>query len=67
MIPFIVKGTVRVTPYMDDYPFAVEDIRIVMAVDADEARAKYQDYWDQKTEEYSIYYHADGEVMETIL
>jgi hypothetical protein len=66
MIPFIVKGTVRVTPYMGD-TYNVDDIRIVMAVDADEARAKYQDHWDQKTEEYSIYYHADGEVMETIL
>lgn len=32
-----------------------------------EAYTKYQDHWRQKTSEYSIYYHADCEVMETLL
>jgi hypothetical protein len=50
---------------MDD-TYEVEDIRIVMANDAAEAYTKYQDYWQRKTEEYSIYYHADCEVMETL-
>ena len=66
MIPYIVKGTVSVTPYMGD-TYEVEDIRIVMANDTAEAYTKYQDYWQRKTEEYSIYYHADCEVMETIV
>ena len=66
MIPYIVKGTVTVTPYMDD-TYKIEDIRIVVAGDTAEAYTKYQDYWQRKTEEYSIYYHAECEVMETIL
>jgi hypothetical protein len=66
MIPYIVKGTVTVTPYMDD-TYKIEDIRIVVAGDTAEAYTKYQDYWQRKTEEYSIYYHADCEVMETIV
>jgi hypothetical protein len=66
MIPYIVKGTVSVTPYMGD-TYEVEDIRIVMADDTAEAYTKYQDYWQSKTEEYSIYYYANIEVMETIV
>jgi hypothetical protein len=66
MIPYIVKGTVTVTPYMGD-TYEVEDIRIVMANDTAEAYTKYQDYWQSKTEEYSIYYYANIEVMETIV
>lgn len=65
MIPYIVKGTVSVTPYMGD-TYEVDDIRIVVATDTTEAYTKYQDYWQRKTEEYSIYYHADCEVMETL-
>jgi hypothetical protein len=66
MIPYIVKGTVSVTPYMGD-TYEVEDIRIVMANDTAEAYTKYQDYWQSKTEEYSIYYYANIEVMETLV
>jgi hypothetical protein len=66
MIPYIVKGTVTVTPYMGD-TYNVDDIRIVMANDTAEAYTKYQDYWQRKTEEYSIYYYANIEVTETIL
>ena len=66
MIPFIVRGTVLVTPYMLD-TYEIEDIRIVIAKDASEAYTKYQDYWTSKNEEYSIYYGPDGQVMETVL
>ena len=66
MIPFIVKGTVSVTPYMGD-TYDMEDCRIVMANNTDEARAKYCEYWNSKSEEYSIYYGVDCNVMETIL
>ena len=65
MIPYIVRGTVSVTPYMGE-TYKMEDIRIVMANDTAEAYTKYQDYWRQKTSGYSIYYHADCEVMETL-
>ncbi len=66
MIPYIVKGTVYHTPYMGDST-RFEDIRIVMAQDEDDARLKYQDYWEQKNEHYSDYYRVDCTVMETIL
>jgi hypothetical protein len=66
MIPFIVKGTVSVTPYESD-TYEVEDIRIVMANDTAEAYTKYQDYWQSRTEEYGIYYYANFEVMETVI
>jgi hypothetical protein len=66
MIPFIVRGTVIVTGYQLD-PYEVEDQRIVMATNADEARDKYCAYWNSKTEEYSIYYDVDCAVMDTIL
>ncbi len=65
MIPFIVKGTVTVTPYGGD-TYKLEDIRIVMATDTNEAYIKYQDYWQSRTEEYGIYYYANFEVMETV-
>ena len=55
-----------VTPYMGE-PYNIEDICIVMANDTAEARAKYQDYWCDKTDEYGTYYRAECEVMETII
>jgi len=66
MIPYIVRGTVYVTPYMDE-TYEIEDMRVVIAKDGAEAYTKYQDYWKSKSEEYSIYYSAEGQVMETIL
>ena len=66
MIPFLVKGTVDITHYMCDTE-SYEDIRIVMATNEDEALQKFQNFWDCKTEEYDVYYCADGKVMETIL
>lgn len=66
MIPYIVKGTVYVTPYMGD-TYNVEDIRIVMANDEDDAKLKYEEYWNDKTSDYSIYYRVSCTVMETIL
>jgi hypothetical protein len=66
MIPYIVKGSVYVSPYMGD-TYTVEDIRIVMAADEEDARLKYEDYWNDKTDEYSVYYRVNCTVMETIL
>ena len=66
MIPYIVKGCVRVTPYMGN-PYVIKDIRIVMASDTAEAYTKYQDYWRDLSDEYGTYYSANCDVMETIL
>ena len=65
MSPFLVKGTVYRTHYMDDTT-SFEDIRLVMADDMAEALQKFHDFWACKTDEYSVYYRADGTVMETI-
>lgn len=67
MIPYIVKCSISVSPYMND-PYEIDDIRIVMAADEQEAREKYEKYWSDQTSEYSIYYNAFGcTVMETIV
>jgi hypothetical protein len=66
MIPYIVRGTVSITPYMGD-TYEIDDIRIVVAKDVSEAYTKYQGYWESKNEEYSIYYSVDCQVMETVL
>jgi hypothetical protein len=65
MIPHLVKGTVYVSPYMGD-TYSTEDIRIVMANDDEDARLKYEDYWNDKTDEYSVYYRVNCTVMETV-
>lgn len=66
MIPYLVKGTVYVTPYQND-TYTVDDMRIVMADNEDDAKLKYEDYWDNQTEYYSVYYRVDCTVMETLL
>ena len=65
MIPYIVKGTVYVTPYMGN-THSTDDIRIVVAQNEEDARLKYEKYWNDKTVEYSIYYRTDFEVTETL-
>ena len=62
---YLVRGTVTVSYYMGDTQ-KIEDMRLVRANDEEEARDKYTEYWDRKTSEYSVYYYADGEVMETV-
>lgn len=66
MLPYIVKGTIYHTPYMGD-TVTFDDIRIVMAQDEDDARLKYEEHWESKTEYYSDYYRVDCTVMETIV
>ncbi len=44
-----------------------EDIRLVMAYSASEAEQKYADYWQNKTDPYSMYYSAFGEAQETLI
>jgi hypothetical protein len=65
MIPYLVKGTVYRTDYMSEEK-EFQDIRIVMAENENEALTKYEDFWSCQTEEYSVYYHVSGNVMETI-
>ena len=62
---FLVKGIVRKTPYMGDTT-SFEDTRLVKADSPDQAERKFQNYWEAKTSEYSVYYTAYGEALETI-
>lgn len=62
---FLVKGTVRYTPYMGDTK-VFEDLRLVKAASAGEAERKYEAWWEAKSSDYSHSYHASGEVLETV-
>lgn len=62
---FLVKGRVQITKYMGDAR-SFDDVRLVLASTAQEAEQKYASWWEMKTEEYSHYYSAVGEAMETI-
>lgn len=63
---FLVRGTVYMTPYMGDQT-SFEDIKLVKANSVEEAEQKYEDYWRNKTDEYSVYYHASGSAEETLI
>lgn len=63
---FLVRGTVYKTAYMGDEK-VFDDIRLVKANTAEEAKQKYEDYWQNQTIEYSVYYYATGHVEETII
>lgn len=63
---YLVKGTIAVTPYMCDR-VTYEETRLVEAETSDQARLKFDTYWESKTDAYSIYYHVTScEVLETI-
>ncbi len=62
---FLVRGVVYHTPYMGDRR-RIDDMRLVMAETAGEAEEKFERWWSDKTVEYSDYYYAVGEALETI-
>ena len=63
---FLVKLTLRKTPYMG-VTSSYEDIRLVKADSPHEAERKCQEYWEAKSSEYSTYYEAYSEALETII
>lgn len=62
---YLVKGQVEETQYMGKMK-SFTDIRLVKAENESEALTKYENYWHNKTSEYSVYYSAYGEVQETV-
>lgn len=66
MIYFLVKGQITRSEYMADEK-TWTDMRLVMAHNAEEAAHKYEKYWEDKTDEYSHYYHVTCEVQETLI
>jgi len=68
MIPFIVKGTIDIIPHDRNDSYSFEDIRIVMAVDQEDAENKYEKYWEHQEDKYSdVCSIISFEVMETLL
>ena len=68
MIPFIVKGTIDIIPHDRNDSYSFEDIRIVMAVDQEDAENKYEKYWEHQEDKYSdVCNIISFEVMETLL
>lgn len=66
MTPYIVKGAVFARRYMS-YTTTLDDIRIVMANNKDEAIQKYEKYWEDKSEDYGTSYDVAANVVETIV
>jgi len=68
MIPFIVKGTIDIIPHDRNDSYSFEDIRIVIAVDQEDAENKYEKYWEHQEDKYSdVCNIISFEVMETLL
>jgi hypothetical protein len=55
---YIVTGSVEVTHYMCDDKKSSFDTRPVWADTAEQAEQKWKKYWEDQTDEYSIYYTA---------
>lgn len=62
---FLVTGTVDIYEYMRE-PTSRQVTQLVIADTAEQAEAKFQSYWERKSVEYDISYHACGRAMETI-
>jgi hypothetical protein len=63
---YLVNGTVSKTPYMGKEE-RFQDTKLVKATSAEEAKQKFEDYWEGQTNEYSVYYYAYVYAEETIL
>ena len=64
---YLVQAVVEVAEYMNDSRM-VDDSRLVRALSVEEARQKYENYWEGRTEPYSVsYYVVSCHVMETII
>ena len=62
---YLVEGRIRKTDYMCD-TIIFNEVRLVKAASPNEAEEKYEKYWEDKSSDYSVMYHARGSVLETI-
>lgn len=56
---FLARCKVKCTPYMGKTR-CIDDIRLVEAETIDDAREKYERWWSDRSEEYSVHYAAYG-------
>lgn len=54
---YLIRAEIEEHPYMNDHK-TYEDLRIVMAYNEAEAIEKYQTFWENKNEDYSVSYYA---------
>ncbi len=65
---FLVKSSIKIAYYMSDHDAFVDDIRIVMAENLDEAGEKYEKYWEDKSEDYGTSFSVYSmKITETIM
>ena len=57
---FTVRSTIHKSEYMVDGHQVIQDVRQVQAQDKQEAYNKIEQYWESKTDEYSVYYTVVG-------
>lgn len=62
---FLVKGRVHERPYMGDER-TYEETRLVKADDEEDAKYKFEMYWENKSSEYSVSYYCYAQALETI-
>ena len=62
---YLVKGRVDKTKYEGEKT-SFEDIRLVKANSIEEAKQKYEAYWEAQTVKYDHYYQAWCDVLETV-
>ena len=55
---YLVEGKVETTQYMSDNKEVESKIRLVEAISEKEAEEKYLKYFNDQTDEYSVYYWA---------
>lgn len=64
---FLVKGNVHFSEYMNERDKTLKEIRLVNADNKEQAEEKFKKFFNDKTEEYSVYYSCyDAEATEVI-
>jgi hypothetical protein len=58
---FLITADVSFTPYMNDKK-KTKDVRLVWANSSDEAKQKYEAYWESKSESHGDSYYVHIEI-----
>lgn len=62
-LAFLVSGSIEISKYMVDEIETHKHTHIVYALNADEAKSKFEQYYEKQTEEYSIYYNVHSVIV----
>lgn len=65
---FLVRGTIERSYYMSETKDKWDHMQLVVANTLQEAEDKFQQHWESKTIEYSVYYYVnDIETFSTLI